>query len=210
MTQPNPKQVFGGFKAGLTRKINKANIYMQNVEREYSEQEDVRINKMVTDIEDQMKRWEAVFQKDLVGALARANAADVDTHQAELEAQDDKAEKCMDDLRTYLKNLRTQGGNQENQGARGQAQSVTTKIDYALRPEKLQMSFTLEEFIDWSEKFRAYFDHNKKALERSDIAMSRQLLHAVLDSRLINALKTEANVTNNTPIVEVGGCLDNQ
>ena len=43
MTQPNPKQVFGGFKAGLTRKINKANIYMQNVEREYSEQEDVRM-----------------------------------------------------------------------------------------------------------------------------------------------------------------------
>ena len=95
MTQPNPKQVFGGFKAGLTRKINKANIYMQNVEREYSEQEDVRINKMVTDIEDQMKRWEAVFQKDLVGGL---EAADVDTYQTDLEDHDDKAEKCMDDL----------------------------------------------------------------------------------------------------------------
>ena len=133
MTQPNPKQVFGGFKAGLTRKINKANIYMQNVQREYSEQEDVRINKMVTDIEDQMKRWEAVFQKDLVGGL---EAADVDAHQTDLEDHDDKAEKCMDDLRTYLKNLRPQGVNQENQGARGQAETVTAKIDYALRPEE--------------------------------------------------------------------------
>ena len=68
-------------------------------------------------------------------------------------------------------------------------------------------SFSLEEFNAWSDKFKAYFDHNKKTLNRS-IVISRQLLNNVLDLKLSNALKTEEGVKDDTPILANGGCLD--
>ena len=108
----------------------------------------------------------------------------------------------------YLEKLRSEGT--EPAQVQGAAATVNTnqspKIDEILKPEKLLRSYTLEEFNVWSEKFEAYYDHNKKTLDKS-IVISRQILNNLMDSKLVNALKTEEGVKDDTPIRGDGGCL---
>ena len=209
----NPGNVVGGFKSGINRKIRMAEEYTQ-AEHKYSEQEEAEIEKMISDIYTQMERWETKLQNDLMGLL---RPEEVETYQGEFESHDDRAKKTVDDLRAYLENIKkvaadevvvVQNANTNPpSGAHGTNANIS-KIDDTLRPEKLKRSATLEEFNDWAESFKAYFTHNKKALERCDNAIPRQLLHNCLDSRLTNALKTDDGVTANTPVIEDNGCLD--
>ena len=160
----NPKQVFGGYKSALTKKITSATTYVQS-QREFSDRVEAKIDRMITEIRDQMSRWETKFLNDITDAL---EANDVTEFQTILDTEDEKAEKCIEDLENYLKTLKDAASGGSNQAETGGAQAVPTKIDHSFRPEILQMSFTLEEFNDWSDKFKTYFDHNKKMLDRSD------------------------------------------
>ena len=198
----NPKRVFGGIKSAFTEKINEANDYMKE-EREYSEEDEQEIKSMILRLDAQIDRSETQFQEDLMDAFDEDYST---TAEAEFKNHVTNAKKSIKELRNYLKNLKEKvsGGSRTTQSAENGTNPASMKIDYSFRPEKLQMSYTLEEFHDWCDKFKAYFDHNKKVLERSEIAISRHLLHAVLDAKLINALKTEENVTNETPIVQGG------
>ena len=191
------------------KKITKAEQYMTNTEREFSDREEQKIINMISDLEAQMSRWESHFESTLSDQLE----GDSDAYQKELDDQQALVDKCTESLEDYLKNLRTRANAAPVQiqaattgGASG-GTSHTAKIDETLKPEKLLRSFSLEEFNAWSDKFKAYFDHNKKTLDRS-IVISRQLLNNVLDLKLINALKTEEGVNDDTPILENGGCLD--
>ena len=82
------------------------------------------------------------------------------------------------------------------------------KISDTLRPERLQRSCTLEEFHDWNEKFNAWFEDNGKVIQKKGLVYARQLLHTVLDSRLVDDLKTNEAVKDDTPVLGRGGCLE--
>ena len=201
----NPKQVFGGYKSALTKKINTATTYVQS-QREFSDRIEAKIDRMITEIKDQMSRWETKYLNDITDTL---EANEVTEFQNILDEEDEKAEKCIEDLENYLKNLKESQSQEshEDQNSVTHRTEAPNKIDNTIRPEKLLVSFTLEEFNIWSEKFTAFYNHNKRSLE-GNIELSRQLLHSLLDSKLTNALKTEEDVTNETPIVAQGGCLD--
>ena len=201
----NPKQVFGGYKSALTKKINSATTYVQT-QREFSDLIEVKIYHMIKEIRDQMSKWETKYLNDITDTLKADEVADF---QNILDEADEKAEKCIEDLEHYLKDLKEKASQEshENQNSVTHRTEAPIKIDNTIRPETLLISFTLEEFNTWSEKFTAFYNHNKKSLE-GNIELSRQLLHSLLDSKLTNALKTEEDVTNETPIVAQGGCLD--
>ena len=212
MNTKNPKKVCGGYKSNSTKKITKAETYMTNTDRDFSDREEEKIIGMISDLKTQMSRWESDFESNLSHQL---EDADSDIYQKEIDDQQLLVEKCTEALEEYLKNLRTkgnvpvqvQGGVLAATGGAIGGTNHTAKIDETLKPEKLLRSFSLEEFNAWSDKFKAYFDHNKKTLDRS-IVISRQLLNNVLDLKLSNALKTEEGVKDDTPILANGGCLD--
>ena len=58
----NPKQVFGGYKSALTKKITSATTYVQS-QREFSDRVEAKIDRMITEIRDQMSRWETIVEK---------------------------------------------------------------------------------------------------------------------------------------------------
>ena len=212
MNTKNPKKVCGGYKSGATRKITKAEEYIAVTDREFSDREEAKIITMISELKLQMSRWETDFQSNLSHQL---DDADSDIYEKELIDQQALVEKCTDSLEDYLKNLRAkvnaptqvQGDGPAATGGALGGTSHTVKIDETLKPEKLLRSFSLEEFNAWSDKFKAYFDHNKKTVDKS-IVISRQLLNNVLDLKLLNALKTEEGVQDATPILAEGGCLD--
>ena len=160
---------------------------------------------MIEDIRVQMARWESDFLSNLSKQLEEN---DYDTYEKDLNDQLNFAKQTINDLTGYLERFRSEGTEPTQvQGAVATVNtSQSTKIDETLKPEKLLRSYTLEEFNVWSEKFEAYYDHNKKTLDKS-IVISRQILNNLMDSKLVNALKTEEGVKDDTPIRGDGGCL---
>ena len=137
----NPKQVFGGYKSALTRKMTSAKTYVQQQDRVYSNRVEAKIDSMIEEIRDQKSRWETKFLNDIVDAL---EPGDVTGYEETLESEIANAEKCIEDLDNYLKTLKdaaSGGSGNVNQATNG-AHAVPTKIDFSLRPEKLQMSYT--------------------------------------------------------------------
>ena len=82
----NPKQVFGGYKSALTRKMTSAKTYAQQQDRVYSNRVEAKIDSMIEEIRDQKSRWETKFLNDIVDAL---DVADVTGFQNTLENECD-------------------------------------------------------------------------------------------------------------------------
>ena len=210
MPAKNPKRVCGGYKTAAGKKIREAEEYVGVTDRIYSDLEEQEILGMISDLKIQMTRWETDFQSTLSHEL---EDADHETYEKELSDHQDLSKKAISALKVYLENLRTKVIVDPTRplaaAATGNANASANqspKIDDTLKPEKLLRSYTLEEFNAWSEKFQAYYDHNKKTLDKS-ITISRQILNNLLDLKLLNALKTEEGVKDDTPILANGGCL---
>ena len=202
----NPKQVYGGLKGNVRKKLNDATEYV-GLSTEYSGQEDEEIEEMISGIKDSMKQWETKFFNELTDVLGQA---DVQTYTADIETHGKDAKKAIKDLRNHLKGLKE--GNMvqvvQNPPQDVRTAPVQDKISETLRPGKLLRSCNLEEFYDWKEKFEAWFKDNEKTLERKGLKFSRQLLHTVLDSRLVDDLRTDEGVKDDTIITGQGGCLE--
>ena len=81
----NPKNVIGGFKSGINRKIRLAQEYAQT-ETKYSVRVEAEIEEMISGIKVQMERWETKLQNDLMGLL---KPEEVGSFQEEYENHDD-------------------------------------------------------------------------------------------------------------------------
>ena len=206
MPTKNPKRVCGGYKTAADQKIKDAEEYVGVADRTYSDLEEQEILGMIADLKDQMSRWETDFQGTLSHQL---DDGDFQTYEKVLLDYKELSKKAITALRECLKALRSNievpPPVQAAAAGTGNA-SGNIKIDDTLKPEKLLKSYTLEEFNAWEEKFRAYYDHNKKTLDKS-ITISRQILNNLLDLKLVNALKTEEGVRDDSPILANGGCL---
>ena len=207
MPTKNPKRVCGGYKTAADQKIKDAEEYVGVADRTYSDLEEQEILGMIADLKDQMSRWETDFQGTLSHQL---DDGDFQTYEKVLLDYKELSKKAITALRECLKGLRSNivvppPVPPAAAAGTGNA-SGNIKIDDTLKPEKLLKSYTLEEFNAWEEKFRAYYDHNKKTLDKS-ITISRQILNNLLDLKLVNALKTEEGVRDDSPILANGGCL---
>ena len=139
MNTKNPKKVCGGYKSNSTRKITKAEEYMANTDRDFSDREEEKIISMISDLKAQMSRWESDFESSLSHQL---DDADSDVYSKELVDQQALVDKCTEALEGYLKDLRTKGNipiqvqvAAPTGGAIGGTNN-TAKIDETLRPEK--------------------------------------------------------------------------
>ena len=211
MGTKNPKRVCAGYKTAADKKIKDAEEYVNVTDRTYSDLEEQEILDMIANLKTQMARWETDFQGTLSHQL---EDADHQTYEKELSDYQELSKKAITALKGYLKDLRSKvevpapvqaTGAAATGNASGNVNQLA-KIDDTLKPEKLLKSYTLEEFNAWEEKFKAYYDHNKKTLDRS-ITISRQILNNLLDLKLVNALKTEEGVRDDSPILANGGCL---
>ena len=202
----NPKQVYGGLKGSLMRKLNDADEYTK-LSNAYTGQEDEEVARMISGIEKAFDVWENKFVQELTDVLVQA---DVETFTTDIEAYDKECKKVIKSLRNYLQRLKNENVAQVIQNSPQDARGapVQDKVSDTLRPEKLLRSCNLEEFYDWNEKFMAWFKDNEKTLEKKGLAFSRQLLHTVLDSRLVDDLKTNDGVKDDTTITGQGGCLE--
>ena len=167
MPTKNPKRVCGGYKTAADQKIKDAEEYVGVADRTYSDLEEQEILGMIADLKDQMSRWETDFQGTLSHQL---DDGDFQTYEKVLLDYKELSKKAITALRECLKALRSNievpPPVQAAAAGTGNA-SGNIKIDDTLKPEKLLKSYTLEEFNAWEEKFRAYYDHNKKTLDKS-------------------------------------------
>ena len=217
MVKGTPAQILNGYKMHINRKVKYAEEFMEKFDKKFTPTVETKISHMIADLRDQSSRMEKRFNDELSALLDEEENG---TLQTEVEAFATKTDKCVDDLEIFLEILRDKAveatspavmansANTPNLNTPQGAHAVTQKISDTLRPEKLQRSCNLEEFNDWSEKFQAWFKDNEKTLESKGRPFQRQLLHTVLDSRLVDDLKTNANVNDDTAIVGNGGCLD--
>ena len=202
----NPKRVLGGIKTAFTKKVEEADLYMAET-RDYSVKDEAKINSMITGLEAHINRSENKFYDELTDAFDEP-----DFPQAEQEFNDHigKAKKCVESMYDYLENQRKKiVTNESTENTPQESVNTTTKsnISDTLRPSKLQRSWNLEEFNDWSDKFQAWFADNDKTLQKKGLAYQRQLLHTVLDARTIDDLRTCDEVNQDTAILGQGGCL---
>ena len=202
----NPKQVLGGIKAAFTMKIEEADRYIRET-RDYSEKDAAEVNSMITGMEAHINRSENKFYDELTDAFV---AADFTEAEDDFNKHVDKAKKCIRSMRDYLENQQkkniptgpTTQAPQANANFNNKA-----SISDTLRPTVLQRSWNLEEFNDWEEKVRAWFEDNQQTLEKKGRKFQRQLLATVLDSRTQDDLRTDDEVTEDTPILGQGGIL---
>ena len=203
---PNPKRVLGGIKTAFTRKVEEADQYMGEA-REYSVKDEAKISDMITGLKAHIERSENKFYDELTEAFD-----DADYPQAEQDFNDHigKAKKCVESMYDYLEAQRKKivtNDSTENTPQEGVSNNIKSNISDTLRPSKLQRSWNLEEFNDWSDKFQAWFADNDKTLQKKGLAYQRQLLHTVLDARTIDDLRTCDEVNQDTAILGQGGCL---
>ena len=94
----NPKRVLGGIKSAFTKKVEEANLHMAEA-REYSEEDEAKINDMITSLKAHIERSENKFYDELTDAFEEE-----DFPQAEQEFNDHvgKAKKCVESMYVYL------------------------------------------------------------------------------------------------------------
>ena len=213
MVKGSPAHILNGFKLHINKKIKNAQDFREGFEETFDTVIDSKISLMISELNDQRIRMENKFYGELTALVEEEESGKL---QTEVDAYATKVDKAVGELESFLRNLRdkvsvpTDSGTNNadaNAGAHGST-TAPSKIDDTLKPDELSRSATLEEFNIWSERFQAYFTHNKKTLDRCDIAIPRQLLNNCLDYKLVNALKTNDGITANTPVIGENGCLD--
>ena len=201
----NPKQVLGGIKAAFTKKIEEADRYIGET-RDYSEKDAAVINSMIAGLEAHITRSENKFYNELTEQF---EPADFTEAEEEFNKHIDKAKKCILSMRDYFENQQEKKvptGSFEAPQGNSNANTKFTISD-TLRPTVLSRSWNLEEFQDWNEKVKAWFGDNQRTLEKKGRVFQRQLLATILDSRTLDDLRTDEEVTDETPILEEGGIL---
>ena len=87
----NPKQVYGGLKGSLRRKLNDADEYTK-LSGQYSGQEDDEVAEMISGIQKSFDIWETKFIQELTDVLA---PDDVSTFTADIEKHDKDVKKVI-------------------------------------------------------------------------------------------------------------------
>ena len=194
----NPKQSIPKLIGGIKKKITQCEAFTTEYHSKvWNKFVESKAMELLQDLKGKQRNLEDRWQNEFESQLEEA---DWDKYSEDIELVGTATDKAHDIFVKWI-HVKQSENAPTQQAAGGPVRESSTRLVDSFKPFILTREHTLEEFNQWRQNFRGYYQANQKILEKQGAEFQRSFLFNVIDVKFQTQLSTDDTVTNETVIM---------